>query len=295
VDFIREQQLLLEPTRPRVVLLARDVDPAEPSRVVPLVSGPRGIDPGAPPAAWINEPAAALYGWREGDVIALPLAGRSIAFTIAGVWRDYARQQGAIVIERSRYVTLTGDRTASNAAIWVAPEASVQQVQEALARTLPAAGQLELALPDEIRRASLRAFDRTFAVTYALELAAVLIGLVGLSSAFGALVLARRREFGMLRHLGMLRRQIAFMLASEGLLVSGIGMLVGVSLGWVMSLVLIHVVNRQSFHWGMELSMPWFGLFVMVALVLALSMATAVVSGRAAMSAEAIRAVRDDW
>ena len=67
---------------------------------------------------------------------------------------------------------------------------------------------------------SLQVFDRTFAVTYALELAAVVIGLVGLSSSFGALVLARRREFGVLRHLGMTRRQIGAMLATEGLAVS---------------------------------------------------------------------------
>jgi putative ABC transport system permease protein len=75
--------------------------------------------------------------------------------------------------------------------------------------------------------------------------AAVIIGLVGLSSSFGALVLARRREFGMLRHLGMTRRQIAAMLATEGLAVSGIGLGAGLLLGFVMSLILIHVVNRH--------------------------------------------------
>ena len=90
-------------------------------------------------------------------------------------------------------------------------------------------------------------------MTYALEAVAVLIGLFGLSSSFGALVLARRREFGMLRHLGMTRRQIGAMLATEGALVSALGLAVGLALGWVISLILIHVVNRQSFHWSMEL------------------------------------------
>jgi len=99
----------------------------------------------------------------------------------------------------------------------------------------------------------------------------------------------------MLRHVGLTRRQIAAMLASEGLLVSGVGMLAGMALGWLMSLVLIHVVNRQSFHWGMELSMPWLALIGGIALVLLLSMGTAVLSGRSAMSADAVRAVREDW
>src|SRR3979411_1308089 len=68
---------------------------------------------------------------------------------------------------------------------------------------------------------------------------------------------ARRREFGGLRHIGMTRRQIGAMLAAQGLLVSALGLAVGLTLGWVISLVLIHVVNLQSFHWGMELHLPW--------------------------------------
>jgi len=115
---------------------------------------------------------------------------------------------------------------------------------------------LEIADPGEIREVSLRIFDRTFAVTYALEAVAVVIGLFGLSSSFGALVLARRREFGVLRHIGMTRRQIGSMLAAQGLLVSALGLAVGLTLGWVISLVLIHVVNRHSFHWGWSCTCP---------------------------------------
>ncbi len=295
VDFIREQQLLLDPNRPRIVLIARAVDASEPGVSLPLVAPATAPADAAPPPVWINEPAASLYGWKQGEVVQLPLDGHTVAFTVAGIWRDYARQQGAIAIERSRYVALTGDRTANNAALWLAPGTDPNTVREALRRVLPAAAQLDIAMPAEIRAASLRAFDRTFAVTYALELAAVLIGLVGLSSAFGALVLARRREFGMLRHVGMLRGQIAAMLASEGLLVSSVGLAVGLVLGWLMSLVLIHVVNRQSFHWGMELSMPWGQLLGALALMVVLAMVTAVVSGRVAMTDDPVRAVREDW
>ncbi len=154
---------------------------------------------------------------------------------------------------------------------------------------------MTLATPGEIRALSLRIFDRTFAVTYGLLAAAVIIGLVGLSSSFGALVLARRREFGMLRHLGMTRRQIAAMLATEGLAVSGIGLGVGLVLGFVMSLILIHVVNRQSFHWGMALHVPWMSLAALALVLLVLATATTIGSARGAMSDEAIRAVKDDW
>ena len=123
----------------------------------------------------------------------------------------------------------------------------------------------------------------------------MVIGLVGLSSSFGALVVSRRREFGMLRHLGMTRRQIGAMLVTEGATVTGIGLVAGFGLGWLISLVLVHVVNRQSFHWGMELSVPWPLLAGAALAVLALSTLTALVSGRQAMSARAVMAVKEDW
>ena len=64
----------------------------------------------------------------------------------------------------------------------------------------------------------------------------------------------------------------------------------------MISLILIHVVNRQSFHWGMELSLPWPALAGFGARCCsALSMLTALVSGRQAMGADVVRAVKDDW
>ncbi len=293
-EFLREQQLLLDPSRPRVYLLARPIDAAAPQERLVLVAA-RTPPAGAPPPLWANEAMVDLYGFAVGKTVELPIAGKPVSFTVAGIWRDYARPQGAIVIERERYVALTGDRTANAAALWLARGAKIEDVTQAIAHDLPGGDRLDVATPGEVREFSLRIFDRTFAVTYALELAAVAIGLLGLSSSFGALVLSRRREFGVLRHLGMTRRQIGIMLATEGLAVSGVGLAVGLALGFAISLVLVHVVNRQSFHWGMSISVPWTALALASAGVLALATATARASGRKAMSESAVRAVREDW
>ena len=294
-EFVREQHLLLDPSRPRVVLLARDIDPNDPGRRLALVGAPSTPPAEAPSPMWVNEAMVDLYGFTAGKIVAIPIAGKPTAFTVAGVWRDYARPQGAVVIERERYVTLTGDRMATNGALWLAPGTDLDQVSRAIAREIPGGAKLDVAAPGEIRDFSLKIFDRTFAVTYALELAAVVIGLLGLSSSFGALVLARRREFGVLRHIGMTRRQVGAMLASEGLAVSGIGLAIGLGLGSAISLILIHVVNRQSFHWGMGVSVPWATLAAAALVVLALSTLTAWASGRKAMSDDVVRAVKDDW
>ena len=125
--------------------------------------------------------------------------------------------------------------------------------------------------------------------------AAIVIGLFGVSVSFSAQALARRREFGVLRHLGMMRREIAAMLGCEGALVATLGTLFGLATGWLVGLILIHVVNRQSFHWSMELHMPWSWLAGLAAVVIAAAAVTAVWSGRAAMSGDVVRAVREDW
>src|SRR5438128_219995 len=293
VEFLRSQRLVVAPDRPPLTLLARAVE-AE-GRVPPLLGAAHALKAGEPPAAWVSEVASDLYGWRPGAVIEIPLGGRRARFTVAGIWRDYARQQGAVLIERYEYLRHTGDAHADDAALWLAPGADAASVTSEIQGRVAGATNLEIAAPGEIREVSLRTFDRTFAVTYALEAVAVVIGLFGLSSSFGALVLARRREFGVLRHIGMTRRQIGSMLAAQGLLVSALGLAVGLTLGWAISLVLIHVVNRHSFHWGMELHLPWQLLAEFVAVMLALATVTAVASGRQAMSGEAVRAVREDW
>jgi putative ABC transport system permease protein len=162
-------------------------------------------------------------------------------------------------------------------------------------RGLPGGERLEIARPSQIRRNSLRIFDRSFAVTYAIEAVAVLVGLFGLSSSLGAIVLARRREFGMLRHLGMTRAQIGIMLASEGGLLAVLGATAGLVVGAAISQILIHVVNRQSFNWGMETHLPLGLLAGLTALLVGLAALTAWLSGREAMGIGPVRAVREDW
>ena len=150
-------------------------------------------------------------------------------------------------------------------------------------------------MPAEIRNRSLALFDRTFAVTYLLEAVAVLIGLFGISASTSSQVLARRGEFGMLRHIGVTRAEIVRMLGFEGAALGAIGVAAGLVLGGIISVILIFVVNRQSFHWTMDLHVPWLLLASLSAILLIASMATAAFSGRRAMGEDVVRAVKEDW
>jgi putative ABC transport system permease protein len=121
------------------------------------------------------------------------------------------------------------------------------------------------------------------------------IGLTGIAATFSAQALARRREFGMLRHLGVTRAQILMQFALEGLLVTLLGIASGLLAGFAVALVLIHVINPQSFHWTMSLSVPTGLLSTLTIMLLATATLTAVLAARRAASGEAVRAVREDW
>jgi putative ABC transport system permease protein len=99
----------------------------------------------------------------------------------------------------------------------------------------------------------------------------------------------------MLRHVGVLRRQIMQMLAVEGALLGAVGAAAGCALGTAMSQVLIQVVNPQSFHWTMETRLPWTLFAALVIALIITSAGTAVLAGRGALSSAAVRAVAEDW
>ena len=293
VQFLRTRPLSLDPARPNINLIARDIDVADPGRLL-VLTGPTAAPPAGAMPAWVSEAMLDLYGVKVGATLALPLNGRLREFFVAGVWRDYANQAGSVQVRLPDYRALTGDADVSDAALWVAPDATTAQLEERL-RKLPFGAALTFAQPGEIRAVSLKIFDRSFAVTYLLEAIAIAIGLSGVAATFSAQTLARAKEFGMLRHVGVTRGQVLRILALEGGALTALGVACGFALGLVISLILVFVVNPQSFHWTMQLHLPWSLLASVAALLLAASVLTALVSGRYALSGGPIRAVREDW
>jgi putative ABC transport system permease protein len=246
-----------------------------------------------------------LHGARTGAglplldaALGLPPMGDDGAsrFTVAGVWRDYVRQSGAVLLRQEDYQRLTGDRRANDLQLWLAPGADASAVQARLRESAGAAGALlEFASAAELRATSLRIFDRSFAVTYWLQAVAIGIGLFGVAASFSAQVLARRKEFGLLAHLGLTRRQILAVVAGEGAAWTVVGAIAGVVLGLAVSVVLVHVVNPQSFHWTMDLLVPWLRLAALALAVVAAGTVTAWLAGRAAAGRDAVLAVKEDW
>lgn len=295
LESSRYVRMQLTPRHPPATLIARTLDPDDAQRSMWIMKATTArAQPGMVPV-WINEAASDLFELRVGDTVKLPIAGRTIAAFVRGIWRDYEHQNGAFVVSSDAYVRLSGDRAVNTVWLWLDDGVSEERMSTAIRDLLPAGAEFDLRSPRELRKLSLAAFDRTFAITYLLELVAVLIGLFGIAAGISAQVLARRGEIGALRHLGFTRGQIGSMLAIEGAVLGALGVIVGLLTGAGVSLILIHVVNRQSFHWSMDLSVPAGLLVGLSAALIAASALIATISGREAMSADVVRAVKEDW
>jgi putative ABC transport system permease protein len=311
VTTVRTSQLLLDPARPAVALIARQLD--DPAKTLPLVGQAMPVPPGQT-GIYVSEAMVDLFGARPGTdfvINSMPAPveyAQPATFFIAGVWRDYARQFGSIVMDQRDFERITGDHRANDLALWLTDGADTTQVQQAIrdladrqsgetsgGATSGVGSLIEFASAREIRATSLKIFDRSFAVTYWLQAVAIGIGLFGVAASFSAQVLARRKEFGLLAHLGLTRRQVLAVVAGEGLAWTSIGSIAGLVLGLGVSVVLVKVVNPQSFHWTMDLLLPWVRLLALCGAVVLAGTVTAWLAGRAAAGRDAVLAVKEDW
>ncbi|MFI4929369.1 MAG: FtsX-like permease family protein [Burkholderiales bacterium] len=286
----RVRALPLDPQRPPVALIVRPVDRA--ANALPWIGD---VLPAGDADVFVSEPAAALQGWHVGDAIALPLPDGPQRLRVAGIWRDYARQFGALVIDPSLWRLHGGDDRLNEAAVWLQPGADASIVTQRLRALAGPDVPVDTASAGELRALSLTIFDRSFAVTRYLQVVAIAVGLVGVAASLSAQVLARRKEFGLLVHLGLTRAQVLAIVCGEAAAWLAAGALLGVAIGIAVSVVLVHVVNPQSFHWTMPLHVPWLRVAMLGVTVLVLGVATAALAARHAASRSAVLAVKEDW
>lgn len=295
------QPLSLSPVQPDIWLMVRPLG-ADPSRHLPLTGELQPVRPGEV-GVFVSEAMAALYGAVPGSLLTLPLAqapgAQPAPLRVRGLWRDYARQFGSVVMDADDHARLTGDTRRNELALWLAPDASAAQVQAALqqqARTAGGAAEaMAFATTSQLKRLSLQIFDRSFAVTRYLQAVAIAIGLAGVAASLSAQVLARRREFGLLAHLGLPRAQVLRLVTLEALCWLLAGVVLGVALGLAISAVLVLIVNPQSFHWTMDWRVPVPQVAALAAAVLGAGGLTSWLAARQAASSAAVRSVKEDW
>lgn len=244
-------------------------------------------------AVIVSEPFAVRHAVRAGDTIRLPAAGGVRPFRVEAVFYDYSTEGGLIVMDRSTWIRRFADASVNTVAVYLKSGEDSEVVRERIAAAVPGSG-VRIATNGELRAQVLRVFDQTFEVTYALEVIALAVALLGVANTLAALVLERRAELAMLRFVGASRSQLRRMVVAEATLVGLLGSALGLILGLGLSVLLIYVINFQSFGWTIQFELP--AGFILQSLLLVL-LATAVAGfypASLALKSDPIEAIRTE-
>jgi putative ABC transport system permease protein len=204
----------------------------------------------------VTESYAYLHQVETGDAVSLRTDRGPRPFTIIGVYRDYGSDRGLVALSRDTYGRhWPRDGAVNGIGVYAGPAIDEDRLRMQVAELAGPDRQVELVANRAIREASLAVFDRTFTITEVLRLLAGIIAFIGVFSALLAIQLERTRELGVLKAVGVTPGQLRGIVLGETALVGAVAGLYAVPVGTILALLLIEVINRRSFGWGMGLTL----------------------------------------
>lgn len=251
----------------------------------------RGAD-----AVLVSESLSLKFSKRPGDTIQLPTDRGPRPFAVAAVYYDYASNQGTVLMDGSTYARHYAEAspTPSSMAIHLRPGADAETVRKRLIHSVGDRQELYFVTNADVRREALRVFDSTFTITYALELIAILVAGLGVVSTLVTLIHDRKREVALLALLGATARQLRRMVVIEAVLIGAVSQLVGVVMGVLLAVVLIYVINVQSFGWTIQFHLPVVFLLQSTLLILAATALCGLFPAMRAARVDALQTVREE-
>ncbi|MBJ7475362.1 MAG: ABC transporter permease [Polynucleobacter sp.] len=298
-----QRKIIFQSDRPEVTLIAKPIQQNRAAQTLPLIGSvyPESFLPSqsALPVVYVSEAMVDLYDWRPGRIQTLPALNEqqgSQKVWVAGIFRDYGRQHGALVIDLASYQKMSGNQQYSGIALWLVNQANPATVLNALRTAIPQFRDQEFINRSDLRALSIKIFDRSFALTYALEITALLVAIFATATGFAGQALLRQKEYALVYYLGQSTAQRTAWITTESGLLLGLAVIWGTLLGLLISQILIHRVNPQSFHWTMDTSVPYLALTTLMLALVGCGIAAALwASKRNLNSTNLITALREEW
>ena len=298
-----QRKIIFQSDRPEVTLIAKPIQQNRAAQTLPLIGSvyPESFLPSqsALPVVYVSEAMVDLYDWRPGRIQTLPALNEqqgSQKVWVAGIFRDYGRQHGALVIDLASYQKMSGNQQYSGIALWLVNQANPATVLNALRTAIPQFRDQEFINRSDLRALSIKIFDRSFALTYALEITALLVAIFATATGFAGQALLRQKEYALVYYLGQSTAQRTAWITTESGLLLGLAVIWGTLLGLLISQILIHRVNPQSFHWTMDTSVPYLALTTLMLALVGCGIAAALwASKRNLNPTNLITALREEW
>ena len=204
----------------------------------------------------ISEAFSNKFNKRDGDTLSLQTPKGMRNFSVAAVYYDYSNDRGVVIMDVGTFRNYFGDLAPTGLAAFLKPGADPETVRGEILASMDEGHRAFIFSNRTLRNEVLRIFDSTFAITYALELIAIVVAMLGVAGTLLTLVLERRRELSLLRLTGADRHQVRKMVIIEAALIGAVSQGIGLVMGFALSLVLIYVINVQSFGWTIQFHLP---------------------------------------
>jgi len=242
----------------------------------------------------VSESLSIRHNKHIGEFINLPTQKGEKPFRIVAVYYDYASDRGVVSMDRHTFEKYFGVQQPTSVSVYLRQGANPEEAREQILNKLGDQYEVFVFTNATLRREVLRIFDSTFAITYALEAISILVAIIGIASTLLTLILERKREITMLRQVGADRRQIRKMVIIEALMLGGVSQGIGIAVGFLLSLVLIFVINVQSFGWTIQFHIPFWFLIQSTLLILAATALSGIYPARRAAAFHVAEKIADE-
>jgi putative ABC transport system permease protein len=222
----------------------------------------RSVD-GSPEQAWdavldgatiVSEPFANRLDLPpHGGTVTLYTNAGPRSFDVVGIYYDYASSEGTVIMSIEDYRRFWGDDAVTALAIHLEPGVDADHVARGLEDALAPVQRVVVRSNQALREAVLAIFDRTFAITGALQMLATIVAFIGVLSALLSLQLDKQRQLGILRAVGLTARELWRLVLLETGLMGAVAGLLASPAGYALSLILVYIINRRSFGWTLHM------------------------------------------
>ncbi|MDQ7787170.1 MAG: FtsX-like permease family protein [Thermodesulfovibrionales bacterium] len=237
---------------------------------------------GSEPVAGISDYLGIQYGLGKGDRFELMTPAGKQSFRINDVFASYSTTSGFLYLDRKWLKKYWGLDDATQISVYVKDGVEVEEFIRKLRERLSTNYTLEVMNNHELRMKIMGIFNKTFAITYAIELISILVSLIGVVNTLLALVFERKREISIMRYIGASWKQLRQMFVLSAGFIGIVGIFLGSLMGPMMSMVFIYVVNKISFGWYIQFHVPYLYLSVVLLLLFLTTLAAGLLPSKVA-------------
>ena len=243
-------------------------------------------------AILVTESFSLRHNVKAGDRIKLNTPQGEREFFISGVFYDYSSDWGMVLLEKKLFQSLWKDETLHSAGIYLKEGVSQENFKEVIRERYSKPYRLFVVSHRELRNEVLKIFDQTFAITYALEFIAIIVAVLGIINSLNALIIERQRDIGIVRAVGAFQRQIWKTTLIEAGMIGFFSHIFGLLCGFLLSILLIYVINKQSFGWTIQFSIPLWSLIESWLIVMFTSIGAGFIPARRAAKMNLVESLR---